>query len=73
MNLNKIGVQYLKGVSNPRCKNRNGEEHLNSKGLLFIIIEYINANNCIIQFEDNTIIKNVEYSKIKTGEVKNPN
>ena len=39
-----------------------------------IILEYLNANNATIQFvNDGTILTNVKFSTIKSGEIKNPN
>lgn len=54
-----------------KIKDRVGEKHLNNQGCEFEIIEYFNCNNCTVQFEDGYISKNVHYSNIKRGSVKN--
>ena len=53
--------------------DRLGEKHLANKGYWAKIIEYTNKRNCTIQFEDGTVIKQVQYSSIKKGQIKNPN
>lgn len=52
---------------------RLGETHKTNRGCFFTIVEYIDANNCIIQFEDGTILKNIRYRTIKSGGIKNYN
>lgn len=37
------------------------------------IIEYFNAQNCTIKFDDETIINNIQFGHIKRGNIKNPN
>ena len=44
-----------------------------TNGQMMTIIEYRNANDIDIQFEDGTIVKNQYYSCFKKGCVKNPN
>jgi len=73
MNKQKNGVQYLKGIENPRTKNRTGEKYINTQGHEFQIIKYNNANDCHVMFNDGTILKGKSYIQIKKGEVKNPN
>lgn len=53
-------------------KERVGERHLSNEGCWFTIVEYNNTYNCIIKFDINNFVKTVEYSKIKSGEIKNP-
>ena len=38
-------------------KDRSGEEKINNQGLKMKIIEYINAKNITVQFEDGTLEK----------------
>ncbi len=54
-------------------KDRIGEKFKNKKGENYTIIEYNTFKDCVIQFEDGTIIKNLIYSNVRKGEVKNPN
>lgn len=60
------------GKENPRFIDHTGESHSNNEGCQFIIIECYNAQNCTIQFEDGTILKNLQYSNILRGGTKNP-
>lgn len=39
-------------------------------GEICTIIEYFNANNITVQFEDGKIIKNIQYCRFKKGEIK---
>lgn len=50
-----------------------GESNNNYQGLKMEIIQYFNANNVTIKFEDGTIKTNVNYSCFKKGSVKNNN
>lgn len=61
------------GKDNFRFKNRVGEKHITSEGYEIEIIKYFNNSNCVIQFEDNTVVENVQYIRIKKGNIKNPN
>lgn len=49
-----------------------GDTNLNNQGLLMKIIEYSNANNIIVEFEDGYIIKTWAQS-FRNGKVKNKN
>ena len=51
---------------------RVSEEFKSTQGQKFKIIEYINCNNCTIQFEDGFILKNKIYKYLKIGYVLNP-
>ena len=53
--------------------NRKGLKFQNAKYGIVEIIEYFSWDNCTIQFEDGTVVKNVFYSHIKKGQIKNPN
>ena len=53
-------------------KNRVGEIYTNKSGDRVTIIEYFKNDNCTIQYDDGTIVKNVEFTHIKKGSVKNP-
>lgn len=54
---------------------RVGEKYTNTEGYEMEIVEYNGALNCTVKFNDvkSTIVKNREYSKIKLGQVSNPN
>lgn len=76
---------FLKGnVRNPNCKNtrkvknpyksvRIGEEHTAKNGQNMKIIDYRNAMSLDVQFEDGTIVKNIQYDSFIQGKVRNPN
>ena len=52
---------------------RLGEERLNNQGCTMKIIEYINSNNIIIEFQDDYKIKiKTSYSEFLIGAIKNP-
>lgn len=51
---------------------RVGELHENRKGNSAEIIEYFSAHNCTIQFEDGTIIKNIQYGTLIRGLIGTP-
>ena len=52
--------------------DRRGEKHISNEGEHVVIIEYFNAYNCTIQFEDGTIVNNLQYNNIKNSQIKNP-
>ena len=53
--------------------NRQGEYHVNNDGESLHIIKYNGVNDCTIEFEDGTIVKNIQYHNIVSGGVKNNN
>jgi hypothetical protein len=53
--------------------NRQGEVYINNDGENLQIIEYNGVNDCTIEFEDGTIVKNVQYHNIVSGGIKNNN
>jgi hypothetical protein len=53
--------------------NRIGETHTMNSGYSCTIIEYLNANNCTIQFEDGTVLTHIRYRTLLKGGVKNYN
>ena len=53
--------------------NRVGETKMMKCGMKCTIVEYINAKNITVQFEDGTIIKNKTYQNFKNGNISNPN
>lgn len=69
---NKYYYDILSGwVKKP---NRSkGEIHYTKTGLKMEIIEYLTYNNCTVQFEDRTVVSELNYSNIEKGAVKNPN
>ena len=54
--------------------NRVGEIYKNNEGYEVEIIEYMNATNCTIKFNDikQTVLEKVQYANIKRGTVTNP-
>ena len=52
--------------------NRLGQKFLTTEGYTVIIIEYFNALNSTIKFENGVIIKNKEYRELERGKIKNP-
>lgn len=55
-----------------RVYNRVGEKYDNF-GYSFTIIVYNKRKDCTIQFEDGTILENINFSNIVAGKIKNPN
>ena len=71
---------FKKGeIKNPNYNNkliynkRKGEINIANNNQKMTIIEYRNANDIDIQFEDGTIVKNKTYDCFKKGNIKNPN
>ena len=64
---------FIKGkVRNPH-KNRNNLENYNKQGCLMKIVEYINANNITIEFQDKFKSHvHVIWKDFKDGNIKNP-
>lgn len=54
-------------------KNRIGEVYKMKSGYSCEIIDYFNADNCTVKFEDGIILKNIRYRIVKEGSVRNPN
>ena len=48
-----------------------GETYVNSQGLTYEIIDYKGFHNCVVRFQDGTIIDNCNYYRVKIGYVKN--
>lgn len=60
-------------INNSPTKNRIEEEMLNNQGSLMKIIEYINCDDIIVEFQDNHKAKiHTSYGHFKNGEVINP-
>ena len=53
--------------------HRVGETFTNKNGESCKIVEYFNATNCTIEFEDGCVIKNRWYANIVKGAFRNPN
>ena len=49
--------------------NRTGEENINNQGLKMKIINYKNAHDIDVQFEDGKIRKHMRYDHFKKGEI----
>lgn len=55
-----------------KVTNRVGEKWMTNEGYYVKIIEWFGVTNCSIQFEDQNILKNIQYRALKRGNVKNP-
>ncbi len=53
-------------------KDKTGEKHITNEGYEIEIIEYHGREKCVVQFYDGFILRNLQYSNIKNGKVKNP-
>lgn len=53
--------------------DRTGEFHINNQKCKFKIIAYYGSQNITVEFEDGTILENVEYCQILRGTLKNNN
>ncbi len=53
-------------------KTRIGEIHTNKVGCKMTIIAYRGCMDCDIQFDDDFIVNNVQYSNIIKGNIRNP-
>ena len=64
-------------IANPNIKasaeNRLGETKMMNCGMEATIIQYKNAMDIDVRFEDGTVVKHKSYSKFKKGEIANPN
>jgi len=60
------------GKEHGAFKDRTGEKYTTNEGYEIEIIEYFNKNNCTIEFDEGTILKNIQLSNITAGGVKNP-
>ena len=62
----------IKMAKKGEIKDRIGEKYTTNEGYEVEILEYFKWDNCTIRFKNGTIVKNVQYSNIKTGKIKNP-
>ena len=53
--------------------DRTGEENINNQGLKMTIKEYRNAVDIDVEFDNGTVVNNVEYNSFKMGYTRNPN
>lgn len=68
----QLTPQQLRRYS-PEATNRLGETNYNNKGTLMKIIEYQNANNIVVEFQDEQKTKvHTRYRFFKNGGVYNP-
>ena len=70
--------EFKKGeIANPNIKasaeNRLGETKMMNCGMEATIIQYKNAMDIDVRFEDGSMVKHKSYSKFKKGEIANPN
>ena len=63
----------MKKYSKKGLERRKAETFISNRGELIYIIEYIDCNNCTVQFEDGTVLYERKYYDIKKGHIKNPN
>lgn len=60
-------------IKNPRKNNLEGQEKLNNQGCLMKLVEYINYNNIIVEFQDEyKERKKSSLDKWNDGKIKNP-
>jgi hypothetical protein len=52
--------------------SRIGEVHRTNEGYNVEIIEYFNAKNCTVRFEEGNVLKNIQYDNLKRNSLKNP-
>lgn len=52
---------------------RVGEVHMATNGQQMIIIEYNNSTDVTVRFDDDTIVRHLQYDNIVRGNVNNPN
>ena len=64
---NKLDNKYIL-----KAKERLGKIFISTQGLPMKIVDYVDSMNCSIEFEDGTVINNLQYNQIKVGYVKNP-
>lgn len=55
-----------------KAKERLGKIFISTQGLVMEIINYIDSMHCSVQFEDGTIVNNLQYNQVKVGYVRNP-
>ena len=53
--------------------DRTGEENINNQGLKMVIKEYRSALDIDVEFDNGTIVNNVEYKSFRMGYTRNPN
>ena len=63
----------MKKLTKEEFSHRVGETFTNKNGESCKIVEYFNATNCTIEFEDGCVIKNRWYANIVKGAFRNPN
>jgi hypothetical protein len=68
---NNVSYGKLKIGSVQKPTLRIGEKYNINEGGFCEIVEYFNASNCTIQFNDGNILSNVKYDVIKRGKIKN--
>lgn len=53
-------------------KNRTGEKYITNEGYEVEVIEYFSAINLTIKYEDGFILRGIQMSNLKAGQVKKP-
>lgn len=59
-------------ISYPKSKSRIGETRVAKNGMKMTIINYRNANNIDIRFEDDVVVYNKKYENFKSGKISHP-
>lgn len=62
----------MKDINQKHKEDRLYTKNLTNSGDKITIIEYYGCRNCTIQFEDGTLLYNLEYSKFKKGCIDKP-
>lgn len=53
--------------------DRTGNQYIMKDGSVIKILKYSSWSNCDIQFEDETILKGINFTRISNKDIKNPN
>jgi hypothetical protein len=67
------GLVHNPNLKSIRLKNRSGESRAMNCGMKATIIEYREAKDIDIQFEDKTVVKHRNYGAFKRGNIMYPN
>lgn len=70
--IKNVFFSALKNGQVKKPQNKVGERYINNEGQKAEIIKYKSSTNCSVQFEDGTIVENLQYDNIKKGAFKNP-
>lgn len=72
-NINHPNASVRQQITDKQTNARIGKTNVNTNGLKMTIIEYRNANDIDVQFEDELVVTNRTYREFRTGVIKHPN